>query len=587
MSLKPRLLRIPSFVIGLVIGWLGIASAPGQVLPDKLPPMPPIPAPNPPDSVAMGDPRDYPEIKMDFPMAQGPFAPTWESINANYHGEPPWLRDAKFGIWVHFGPQSAGQSGDWYARKLYLPGQTAYINHERDFGPPSQTGYIDVLHTWNPKQLDPAKLVQLYHDAGARFLLIQGVHHDNFDNWNSRYQPWNSVNIGPHRDLLGEWSRAARAADMRFGVAFHHEYSWWWYQSAFGADRTGPYAGIPYDAARLTLADGEGKWWDGYDPRLLYTINLREYQGVDTMKNRPDQGIFVNHQDYAKWYMNQWALRILDVIDKYDPDFFYTDGDSTQPFSGYKSGTGAKSDADQRVIASFFNRALLKHGELDVFNITKFHGPCSGIVSTEEAHYPRGIKTDQPWIGENAVGDWFWRPGITYDAGALVHCLLEYVSRDGDYMVNIPIRPDGSLEPACVSMLHDVGAWMKINGEGIYGSKAWKTFGESAGDTIRVLPAGHVDAAKAAFQFADSDFRFTVGKNGSIYAYCLTVPKAGAEITIKSFGTGAKLLDSPIKQVALLGTDAKLQWTQEPDGLHVECPEQMPFKIAVAFRVGF
>ena len=161
--------------LGVIALLLGNAAAMAQVLPDKLPPMPAIPAPKPPASVPLGNPQTTPESKMTFPMAPGPFQPTWDSINANYKGEPVWLRDAKFGFWVHFGPQAAGQSGDWYARRLYLPGQTAYVNHLRDYGPPSQTGYMDVLHTWNPKALDPAQLVQLYHDAGARFLLTQAI----------------------------------------------------------------------------------------------------------------------------------------------------------------------------------------------------------------------------------------------------------------------------------------------------------------------------------------------------------------------------------------------------------------------------
>ncbi len=575
---------MPAVALGVSACMIGTV-AKAQVLPAKLPPMPPLPATQPAASVPLGNPQTTPEIKMDFPMADGPFQPTWESINANYKGEPVWLREAKFGFWVHFGPQAAGQSGDWYARRLYMPGQTAYTNHIRDYGPPSQTGYMDVLRNWNPTKLDPAALVQLYHDAGARYLLIQGVHHDNYDSWNSKYQPWNSVNLGPKRDIIGEWSKATKAAGMHYGVAFHHEYTWWWWQTAFNADKTGALAGVPYDAARLTLADGVGKWWEGYDPRLLYTINLREYQGMDTFASALPQGIFTNHQEYAKWYMTQWALRILDVIDKYDPDFYYTDGNSTQPFSGLKSGSGAKSDAAMRVIASFFNRALAKHGKLDVFNITKFHGPCNGIVSTAEGTFPRAIKTDQPWIGENAVGDWFYAPNFVYDAGSVVHCLLEYVARDGNYMVNIPIKPDGSLEDACVTMLKEVGAWMKINGEGIYGSKAWKKLGESAGATVRGLPTGQLRQSQANFAFTPQDFRFTEGKDGAVYAYCLTVPAGGAELKITSLGTDAKLLDKPVKTVTLLGSNAKLEWTQQADGLVIKCPAEMPFKFAAAFKI--
>ena len=535
----------------------------------------------------MQDPATFPEVKMDFPIAKGPFQPTWDSIGANYPGNPAWLREAKFGIWVHFGPQSAGESGDWYARKIYQPGTPAYQNHLAKYGPSSVSGYKDILHIWNPTKLDPAKLVQTYHDAGARFLLIQGVHHDNFDNWNSTYQPWNSVNMGPHRDLLGEWSKAAHAAGMRFGVAFHHEYTWWWYQPAFGSDTTGPLAGVPYDAHE-TLADGKGKWWEGYDPRLLYGIDLRAYKDVANVKYRPEKGIFQDHLGYANWYATRWALRIEDVISKYDPDFIYTDGDSTQPFTGIMTGTGYKCDCMQRVMADYYNHTLATRGKVDTFSIVKFHGPQSGLATTFEGRFPADIKTDQMWIGENAVGDWFYAPHFTYSARGLVLYLLEVVSRDGEYAVNIAIRPDGSLDEGSSQMLREVGAWMKINGEGIYGSHAWRKFGEGAPDAtgkLLTLPQQQIGKAQADFRFGPTDFRFTQGKDGSVYAYALAVPQPGATITITSLGTDAALLPAPIHSVTLLGSTAKLVWHQQPGGLVIVAPAQLPSQIAVTFKV--
>ena len=333
-------------------------SASAYTLP-TLPPMPEIPKPLPQDSVPMGALTNFPEVKLDLSIAPGPFQPTWASIEKNYPGTPDWLRQAKFGIWVHFGPQASGESGDWFARKMYVPGTLAYQNHLKKYGPPSEFGYKEVLRDWNPVKLDPAKLTEIYKDAGARFLLIQGVHHDNFDLWNSHYQPWNSVNLGPHRDLLGEWAKACRAEGMRFGVTFHHEYTWWWWQTAFGSDKTGPQAGVPYDG-NLTLADGKGKWWEGLDPRRLYGIDLREYKGVTAAAysqwSPPPPGIFTNHLPYAKWYATQWALRMMDVVDQYNPDFIYTDGTDQQPFSGSGTGTGYKCDAMQRC-----HRRFLQH----------------------------------------------------------------------------------------------------------------------------------------------------------------------------------------------------------------------------------
>ncbi len=207
-------------------GSICLAQTKSTSLPDQLPPMPAVSQTQAENSVPMGDINSFSEMKLkDLPAASGPFEPTWESIEKNYPGEPAWLREAKFGIWVHFGPQAAGESGDWYARRLYVQGTRANQNHLEKYGHPTETGYKEVLRYWNPTKLDPAALTKIYQDAGARFLIIQGVHHDNFDLWNSHYQPWNSVNLGPKRDLIGEWAKACRAENMRFGITFQHEYT--------------------------------------------------------------------------------------------------------------------------------------------------------------------------------------------------------------------------------------------------------------------------------------------------------------------------------------------------------------------------
>lgn len=576
--------------------WLGVVilaalagASFGQSLPE-LPPMPELPATRPAGSVAMGDPKDFPETQMDFPIAAGPFEATWDSIAAHYpSADVAWLREAKFGIWVHFGAQAAGRSGDWYAKRLYEPGREKYKhhyeNHLKNYGHPSAVGYKDVLRAWNPDKLDPAALVQVYREAGARFLFIQGVHHDNFDNWNSKYQPWNTVNLGPKRDLLREWTDAAREAGLRYGVAFHHEYTWWWYQTAFGSDPSGPKAGVPYDG-NLRLADGKGTWWEGYDPRLLYTINLREYQGLD-VEFAPAQGIFTNHQAYARWYATWWAYRMMDVIENYDPDFIYTDGNSTQPFSGRKSGTGMKSDAMPRVMAHYYNRTLARRGRVDTFSIVKFSPPRKGVVNTQEGSIPGRIKTEQPWIGETAVGDWFYAPDFVYDAGAVVRYLLENSARDGATAICVSLLPDGSLDDGSRRMLKEVGAWMAINGEGIYGSKAWATLGEGeiVNGKLKVAPNGKLGKAHAEVAFGPQNFRFTVGKNGSLYAWCMTAPAGGAELKITSLGTAAGLLKEPVKEVKLLGSDARVEWRQEADALVIRCPAEMGLKIAVGFEI--
>lgn len=553
-------------------------------------PLPAIPKPKPVDSETVGDWQTFPEMKLNLPIAKGPFEPTWESIEKNYPGTPQWLRDAKFGIWVHFGPQSAGESGDWYARNLYKSDKKAYTNHLKRYGHPSEVGYKEVLRDWNPVKLNPAQLTKIYRDAGAKYLMIQGVHHDNYDLWNSKYQPWNSVNIGPKRDLIGEWAKACRTDGMRFGVTFHHEYTWWWWQTAFGSDKEGEKKGIPYDG-HLTLADGKGKWWEGYDPRMLYGIDLREYKGVEqnahTDWSPSPAGIFSNHLDYAKWYTTNWALRMMDVVEHYDPDFIYTDGTVQGPFTGNGTGTGIKADAMQHVIADFYNRTLQRRGNVNTFSIVKFRHNTNGTVNTEEFGVPEKINTAQTWIAEAPVGDWFYAPGFTYDSGMMIRYVIEAIARDGNAALCISILPDGSLDEGSLKMLKEVGVWMRRNGAAVYGSKAWSIPGEGEiiNNKLKMLPGGGLTKRHAEFKFNETDFRFTVGKDNSLYTFCMTVPAPNTTIKIKSLGANAGHYPQSIKKVSLLGYKGKLNWKQEADGLTITCPSKMPFQTSVVFKV--
>ena len=556
-------------------------------LPD-LPPFPEIPAKEPASSVKMGDVDGFEEVRLDIPITDGPFKADWESIEQHYPGTPQWLRDSKFGIWVHFGPQAAGESGDWYARNLYIEDHQAYRNHLERYGHPSETGYKEVLREWNPSRLDPEYLTKLYQKAGARFLMIQGVHHDNFDLWDSRYQPWNSVNIGPKRDILREWTEACRKYGMRYGVTFHHEYTWWWWQTAFGSDKKGDKAGVPYDG-NLTPEDGKGKWWEGYDPRLLYGVDLREYESVGedpaTGRLLPDEGIFSRHLDYCRWYATQWALRIMDVTANYDPDFIYTDGTVQGPFTGEGTGAGYKCNAMPTVMADYYNRVLKKRGKVDAFSIVKFRRPTNGTVNTAEFDFPDSIVTSQTWIREAPVGDWFYAPGFTYDSGSMIRFIIEAVCRDGNAAINIPMRPDGNIEEECVKMLEEVGRWMEINGEAVYGSRAWRVLGEgkTADGKLRKLPGGGLGKRQAEFRFDAEDIRFTVGKDGSLYAFTMAVPEAGSRLTIRNLSEDRE----KVKSVSLLGCDIIPEWHQTAEGLVIKCPDKLDCHTSLVFKITF
>ena len=321
---------------------------------------------------------------------------------------------------------------------------------------------------------------------------------------------------------------------------------------------------------------------------------MRQYKDIDVIAFG-NKGIFQDHQDYAKWYAEWWARRIMDAVDKYDPDLIYTDGNGKWPFSGTHSASGYKCDAAARVVADFYNKADIRHGKTDVLACIKFapNNPALGI--TYETNFPGKIMTEKPWIGENPVGDWYYAPGFTYEASSMVYSLLEYASRDGNYACAVPITPEGDLEPACLKMLNDMGAWMKVNGEGIYGSKAWKTWGEGIliadpkktekAPALRVFPGGGLSKYHANFKYESSDFRFTEGKNGAVYVWAMRVPTAKTTLKIVNLGKKSEFSKAKIKSVHLLGYIKKIKWTQKPDALYVEFPADAALNYAVGLRV--
>jgi alpha-L-fucosidase len=245
-----------------------------------------------------------------------------------------------------------------------------------------------------------------------------------------------------------------------------------------------------------------------------------------------------------------------------------------------------KSDAIQHVMADFYNRTLKKRGKVDTFSVVKFHPKFNGTVSTEEGSIPAGIRNDEAWIAETPVGDWYYAPWFTYDSGAVIRYLLEQVARDGNVAICISPLPDGSLDEGTIRMLKEVGAWMRVNGQGIYGSKAWVRLGEGENGKLRTLPAGKLGREQAEFKFGPHDFRFTVGRDGSLYAFTMTVPAPGSTLKITSLGSRENLLGKPVTSVSLVGHEgAPITWRQEADGLVITTPAEMPFATAVAFNI--
>lgn len=427
------------------------------------------------------------------PIDPGPFTADWKSFTADkLQTEPDWWREAKLGVWFHWGPQSMGRNGDWYARFLYQQppegrkgranNRWMYDQHIKQYGHPSEFGYMDVLNAWKAPKFDAAKLMKLYAESGARYILVQGAHHDNFDLWDSKFQPWNSVNVGPKRDIAGEMFREARKHDFRTGMAFHADYSLWWFQPAFGADKNGPRAGVPYDAAVRTRASGKGRWWDGLDPRDLYGIDLTieglPGKNVNDGFFTPVRDIFIHPETraFAKEYTLKWFRRVKQFVDDYDPDMLYTDG--TEPFTGHGTAKGVVSDAAVKVVAHMYNRRAAKNGgKVDCMAVIKGGPRIPGIAAPHENGYTGPIKRE-PWVWENTLGEWFFEDGTLYDSRAMIFQMIEAISRDGNFNLNIGLTPEGDLEPGGVQMWRDFGEFTRRNAAAIYGSRAWKIIGE-------------------------------------------------------------------------------------------------------------
>lgn len=531
------------------------------------------------------------ETKMEnISIEDGIFKPDWKQVGDHYH-TPAWFNEAKFGIWIHWGAQSMGESGDWFAKFLYCPfgdwtNNGAYQNHLRRWGAPAVSGYKEVLNDWKAERWNPEKIMRLYKEAGARYVLILGAHHDNFDNWNSKYQPWNSVNIGPRKDILAGWIKAAREEGLRYGISFHADYSWWWWQTAFTADSVGENKGRPYDAAQNY--DTDTVWWKGYSLKDLYGMDLRAEMPPgkdprnDFFSNVPET---LKDTAYARWYCTKWCNRVKDLIDHYQPDILYFDG-NTYPFSGTGTGRGYKSDATIRMAAHFYNSNLKKnHGALEALLFTKGNDDPRAVSTTHESNVPDSVTDHNAWMSENAVGEWFYKPGTYYSTGMVLHQMIEAFSHGGNYTVNFPISPAGELDTAGVKTLREIGRWMKINGEAVYGSRAWKVTGE--GKTR--MPGGNLRQEQDVVYTAE-DIRFTTHL-GSVYAFVMGAfspvkdPASPTKILIRSLGKDAKYAMKPIRSVSLLGSARKLRWRQRDDGLEVSYTDGGAGKYPLVFRI--
>lgn len=512
------------------------------------------------------------------PIAKGPFKPEWNSLT-NYQ-TPEWFRDAKFGIWAHWGPQCEPEHGDWYARSMYEEGSWNYKTHIAEYGHPSTNGFKDVIRVWKAERFDPDTLLKFYKDNGAKIFMALANHHDNFDNFNSKYQPWNSVALGPQKDLIGGWAKAARKHGLRFGVSVHASHAWTWYEPAQGSDKEGPLAGVPYDG-KLTKADGKGQWWDGLDPQDLYAQNhpRGDQSKWGWWEWNPAQGSTV--PDTA--YMEKFFKRTRQLWDDYHPDQIYFD-DTVLPFHGITDEIGLN------LAAHFYNTRLAKNGHTQAVMNGKWLDDVQrrSMVYDIERGKAQGI-LPQPWQTDTCLGSWHYDRGIFErkdykSAASVVRMLADIVSKNGNLMLSVPLRRDGQPDEEEVKIVSEIGAWLKVNGEAIYATRPWKIYGE--GPSTRTSEKGQFDGQTDVSKqpFTAEDIRFTQSKDGkTLYAIVLELPKDGA-VTIKSLSAGSDKWRGRIGSVRLVG-GGKLKFIQDEAGLRISLPEKFNGKIAFALKI--
>lgn len=521
------------------------------------------------------------------PIASGPVQPTWESISRNYRC-PDWFRDAKFGIWAHWSAQCVPEQGDWYARRMYLQGDDAYDYHVKTYGHPSRFGFMEIDHLWKAERWEPEKLIALYKRAGAKYFFALANHHDNFDTYNSKYHAWNSVNVGPKQDIVGIWAKVARAHGLRFGVSNHSAHAWHWFQAAYGYDGEGPLAGVRYDAATLTKADGKGKWWEGLDPQDLYTgPNMKIPDGIVGMKavndwhNKNDRVWNEAPPPMNPAFVENWFLRCQDLVDKYRPDVLYFDN-SELPLG----------QAGLDLVAHYYNANIARNkGRIEAVVNAKHMKPehVAAVVEDIERGVASGIRS-APWQTDTCIGSWHYSRAIAEQkryktVDQVVDMLLDIVSKNGNLMLSVPIRGDGTIDEHEVAFLEDLGKWMEVNAEGVFGSRPWKIYGEGP-STVETPEAGQFGGARdvRSKPYAGEDVRFTK-KGNALYAYLLAVPTEPHALIKSLATTSPQLGGQKVTAVSLLGYRGKLEWRQNDQGLAVKLPEKSPSQHAIGLRI--
>lgn len=468
--------------------------------------------------------------------------PNWKSINA-VNEAPEWFQNAKFGIYAHWGPVSSAFEGTekkhyagWHGMKMYEDGvivktkkgkpTSNNIHHNKKYGDPKKYGYKHIIEQFDASGFDAKKWADLFAKSGAKFAGPVAMHHDNFAMWDSKATRWNSMNYGGI-DPSAALKKEIEAKGLKFMGSFHHAFTWKYYAPAH--------------------AHG------GIDPKDYDLYTNPHTLDSDT----PDE------QFYKDW----WA-KIKEFIDVYQPDLIWFDW-------WLENMT---EETRQEFLAYYYNKGLEWGKDVVVcYKETTF--PDTAAIKDYERGRPNQPK-EKTWLTDTSPGAWFYRPHTKFKKpNDLVDILVDIVSKNGLMLLNVPPNPDGTIPEVMENLLVNMGAWLDVNGDAIYGTRPWTIFGE--GPTR--LPEGGHKVEKIKIEYKNTDIRFTKKSDTEFYAIVMDKPQG--EIIIKSLSTQLGVLNSKIEKVELLGSNETIQWERNEKGLVIKAPQNLPTDYAHAFKI--
>jgi len=499
---------------------------------------------------------------------------TWEELRKDYQF-PKWYTEARFGIWVHWGAQTQPEKGGgWYARHMYMQnvgretwGADAYPYQLKTYGHPSEKGFKDVIHEWKADRLNTDELLQYFKSIGAKYFVALANHHDHFDNFASTYQPWNSVNVGPKKDLIGLFQKSAVKYGIPFGVSSHDDRFLDWWKPAFGADSTGEKKGVKYDGW-MTKADGKGKWWEGLDPADLYGLP-------------PEKRTL----EWIKGVKENYVKRTEELVTKYKPDLLWFDG------YGFPYG-----DYGKEVCTYYFNKSLQSHGKVTAIVAGKFNNEPSTVKDIERGGANEILP--YPWQGTLTFGSWFYKSDkpIRHNARTVIETLTDVMSKNGNLLLNVELLPDGRIPADHKLILDTIGKWINTNAEAIYASKPWKIYGDNLHGSKKQkhISEADLEANKkqesedfnertiASPAYSHNEIRFTTkGKN--LYVFVLNPINGSIEIPSLGFKTAQNL--KKVTAVEAIGSSKKVNFKQHEDKLIIQVNSEDKIGFTRVFRI--